>query len=225
MEGVDLRRVSLPKGSPRGGLLTQASVLRVTANGTTTSPVIRGAWIMERILGVEIPPPPSGVDAIEPDTRGAVTIREQLDKHSKAASCATCHRKFDPAGFALESFDVAGGWRDRYRATEGGERATGIGKNGHLFKFHHAQVVDSAGELENGRKFSGIRELKSLFAANDRQLARNLIHLFVVYATGAPVSFSDRAEVESILDRTGVRHYPVRDILHEVVQSRMFRQK
>ena len=124
--GVALRRVALPADSLRGGLLTQASVLKVTANGTTTSPVLRGAWIMERILGKPPPPPPPGVPAVEPDTRGATTIREQLDKHRTVASCAACHAKIDPPGFALESFDVIGGWRDRYRALGDGEPRAGV---------------------------------------------------------------------------------------------------
>src|SRR6185436_6198804 len=105
-----------PKDSLRGGLLTQASVLKVTANGTTTSPVLRGVWINERILGKTVPPPPAAVAAVEPDIRGAKTIREQLAKHRNDASCNVCHSKIDPAGFALENFDVFGGWRDRYRA-------------------------------------------------------------------------------------------------------------
>src|SRR6185436_11198630 len=100
VKGIAMRKVSLPKGSPRGGIMTQASVLKVTANGTTTSPVLRGKWIMERILGYEIPPPPP-VAAVEPDIRGAVTIRQQLAKHRADASCATCHSKMDPPGFAL----------------------------------------------------------------------------------------------------------------------------
>ena len=117
VNGVAMRRVDLPADSPRGGFMTQASVLKVTANGTTTSPVLRGKWIMERILGFEIPPPPA-VPAVEPDIRGAVTIRQQLDKHRADPSCATCHSKMDPSGFALESFDVMGGWRDRYRGVD-----------------------------------------------------------------------------------------------------------
>ena len=91
VEGVTLRRVALAPDSPRGGLMTQASVLKVSANGTTTSPVLRGAWIMERILGKAPPPPPPNVPAVEPDTRGATTIRQQLDKHRSLESCAACH--------------------------------------------------------------------------------------------------------------------------------------
>src|SRR5690606_30985304 len=87
VDGVAMRRVALPTGTPRGGLMTQASVLKVTANGTTTSPVLRGKWIMERIVGFDMPPPPAAVPAVEPDIRGAVTIRQQLDRHSADESC------------------------------------------------------------------------------------------------------------------------------------------
>lgn len=225
-EGVQLRRVDLPPDSPLGGLLTQASVLKVTANGTTTSPVLRGVWIAERILGLDIPPPPSGVPAVEPDIRGATTIREQLEKHRQIESCGACHRKFDPVGFALESFDVAGGWRERYRALGGaGEPVSGIGKNGHAFRFSLAQPVESSGVLQDGRSFRDVRELKSLLAADERALARNLLQRLVTYATGAPVSFADRAEVEQLLDRAADSQYGVRTLIHAVVQSEMFRHK
>ena len=110
VEGVTLRPVSLPPGCLRGGLLTQASILKVTSNGTTTSPVKRGAWILTRIMGKPPHPPPPGVPAVEPDIRGATTIREQLAKHRSQESCAACHRNIDPPGFALECFDVMGGY-------------------------------------------------------------------------------------------------------------------
>src|SRR6185369_10202178 len=116
--GAKFRRVDFPADSPRGGLLTQASILKVTANGTTTSPVIRGAWVIENLLGIHVPPPPP-VPAVEPDLTGATTLRQQLDKHRNDASCASCHRKIDPAGFALENFDAIGGWRDSYRIPTG----------------------------------------------------------------------------------------------------------
>lgn len=225
-EGVHLRRVSLPRESPRGGLLTQSSVLRVTANGTTTSPVIRGSWVMERIMGVEIPPPPSGVPAVTPDTRGAKTIREQLDKHRAAASCASCHSKFDPAGFALESFDVAGGWRDKYRAIgDIGERVHGYGKNGFEIQYRLAQPVDPAGELKDGSRFGNVEELKKLLVADERTIARNLVHRLLVYATGAPISFSDRAGVEAILDECAPNSYGVRSLIQAAVQSELFKRK
>ncbi len=113
------------EGSHRGGLLTMGSVLKVTANGTTTSPIIRGAWVLERILGTPPPKPPADVAAIEPDIRGATTIREQLAKHRTVESCASCHRQIDPPGFALESFDVIGGWREHYRPLANRDKSMG----------------------------------------------------------------------------------------------------
>src|SRR5262249_2168773 len=123
VSGSQIRRVPLPPGSPRGPFLTQASILKITANGTTTSPVPRGAFVMDRLLGQPPEPPPPDVPAIEPDVRGVKTIREQLDRHRRDASCAACHAKIDPPGFALESFDVIGGQRARYRSLGMGDPA------------------------------------------------------------------------------------------------------
>lgn len=225
VRGVALRRTPLPRESVRGGLLTQAGVLKVTANGTTTSPVLRGAWILERILGEKPPPPPPGVPAVEPDIRGATTIRQQLDAHRNVESCAACHVKIDPPGFALESFDVMGGWRERYRSEAGGELAQGLAKSGQKFAFHHALPVDASGELADGRKFRDIREFKQLLLADERQIARNLARQLAVYATGAQVRFSDRAPIEEILQRAASSHYGVRSLVHELVQSELFLNK
>jgi hypothetical protein len=224
-EGALHRKVTLPPDSPRGGLLTQASVLKVTANGTTTSPVLRGVWIMERVIGQPAPPPPPSVPAVEPDIRGAVTLRQQLEKHRTQPTCNACHAKIDPAGFALENFDVMGGWRDRYRADGPGKPDPGIGKGGQKFTFHSALPVDASGELPDGRTFHDIRDFKKLLLADQRQLARNLARQFTIYATGAPIHFSDRPEIERILDRTGRDGYGVRSLIHELVQSRLFREK
>jgi hypothetical protein len=225
VQGVALRRTPLPPDSVRGGLLTQAAVLKVTANGTTTSPVLRGAWIMERILGQKPPPPPPSVPAVEPDTRGAVTIRQQLDKHRTLATCNACHAKIDPAGFALENFDVMGGWRDHYRAEGNGEPAVGIAKSGQKFAFHYAQPIAASGELPDGRKFSDIRDFKRLLLENEEQLARNLAQQLIVYATGAPIRFSDRPAIGKILASSRAAGYGVRKLVHEIVQSELFLSK
>ncbi|MEO6245688.1 MAG: DUF1592 domain-containing protein, partial [Opitutaceae bacterium] len=226
VDGVALRRVGLPPDSVRGGLMTQAAVLKVTANGTNTSPVLRGAWIMERVLGQPPPPPPPSVPAVEPDIRGATTIRQLLDKHRTEESCAACHTKIDPAGFALESFDVMGGFRDRYRAiADGVAPQPGLGKGGQKFAFHLGLPVDCSGELPDGRAFADVRELKRLLVTNEPQLARNLARQLVIYATGAPVRFIDRPAIEKILEHTGARGYGVRSVLHEVVQSELFLNK
>jgi mono/diheme cytochrome c family protein len=225
VKGAKMRKVTLPKDTVRGGLMTQASVLKVTANGTTTSPVLRGRWITERILGYEIPPPPP-VPSVEPDIRGAVTLRQQLEKHRNDASCATCHSKMDPPGFALESFDVMGGWRDRYRAVkEDVPPEKGIGMNGQAFAFYYALPVDCAGELPDGRKFKDIREFKRLLLQDEVPLARNLTRQLAVYATGAPLRFSDREQIERIVQSARERQYGVRSLVQGIVQSELFETK
>ncbi len=225
VEGVALRRVLLPRDSVRGGLLTQASVLKVTANGTTTSPVKRGVWIMTRLLGNPPHPPPPNVGAVEPDIRGATTIREQLAKHRREESCNACHRNIDPAGFALESFDVMGAWRERYRSVGAGEPVKGIGHNGIYFHFSLGQKVDPSGELPDGEKFSDVRELKQCLLKDEEQLARNLVQQLLVYATGAPIRYSDRPIVARILADTRSTGYGVRSLIHEIVQSDVFLNK
>ena len=222
LSGSVMRKVSLPKDSPLGGLLTQAAVLKVSANGTTTSPVVRGAWVMERLIGQPPPPPPASVPAVEPDIRGAKTIRELLALHTKSKSCAACHARFDPVGLALENFDILGGWRTNYRGLEEGQRITGIDRAGHSYSYTLAAPVDSAGKLLDGRTFTNVKDLKTLIAADPRQLARNLLQQFTLYATGTPVRFSDRQEIESMLDACAKDGYRVRDLMLALVQSRIF---
>ncbi len=224
--GAAIRKVTLDPGSVRGGILTQASVLKVTANGTSTSPVLRGVWINERILGKPVPQRPSGVPAIETDTRGAATIREILAKHRSQPACSACHASIDPAGFALESFDVVGAWRDKYRALgDVQQKVFGFGKGGQPFEFHNALAVDPSGTLPDGRSFSDVRELKKLVLADERQIARNLASQLIVYATGAPVHFSDRPTLEAILDQSKRTEYGVESLIQAVIQSDLFRSK
>jgi hypothetical protein len=165
------------------------------------------------------------VPAVEPDIRGAVTIRQQLDQHRNLETCAVCHSKMDPPGFALENFDVMGGWRDRYRAEGGSTPEKGLAKSGQKFAFHYALPVDASGELPDGRKFRDIREFKALLLDDEKVIARNLAKQLAVYATGAPVRFSDRGQIDEILQRASASHYGVRSLVHEVVQSELFRSK
>jgi hypothetical protein len=176
-------------------------------------------------MGLPVPPPPKAVPAVEPDIRGATTIRQQLAKHTSEPACRDCHVKIDPPGFALEAFDVFGGFRENYRAIGPGTPLKGYGPNGQPFTFHAGMKIDSSGVLLDGRKFADIRELKARLAANDRQLARNLVNQLVIFATGAPVRFGDRTEVESILDRAKATNYGVKSLIHGLIQSRLFRNK
>lgn len=225
VDGVAMRRVKLPAGNVRGGFMTQASVLKVTANGTTTSPVLRGKWIMERIVGYDIPPPPAAVPAVEPDIRGATTIREQLAKHRADPACAMCHQKIDPPGFALESFDVMGAWREKYRAAAPGGGEIGFGKDGWPFQFRYILPVDSTGEWSDGRTFKNVRDFKHLLLTDEDQLARNFVRQLVVFATGAPVGFIDREKVEAILRKAKPGGYGIRTLVSEIVQSDLFLNK
>jgi hypothetical protein len=222
LDGSALRKVPVPPGSPYGGLITQAALLKVTSNGTTTSPVVRGAWVMERLLGEPPPPPPPSVPAVEPDIRGAATIRDLLALHTQSKSCASCHARFDPVGMALENFDILGGWRTQYRGLEQGEAVSGIDRAGHDYRYTLSAPVDAAGRLLDGREFRDIRELKAHLASQPRQLAKNLLHQMVLYATGTPVRFSERTEIESLLTKCAPTDYRVGDLLHALVQSPLF---
>ena len=220
IEGQHMRRVALPADSPRGGLLTQASVLKVTANGTTTSPVPRGNYVLANLLGQPAAPPPAGVEGLEPDTRGTTTIREQLDAHRSNPVCASCHNVIDPPGFALESFDPIGGFRTHYRATGGEMNFGGFTVPA---PYTEGPPVDPSGVTPAGDAFAGIEEYKRLMLRNDvEQVARNLGAQLLVYATGAEIEFADRDAVEGIVARLRDDGYPIRAMIHEVVRSELF---
>jgi len=224
--GCQVRRVALPAGSPRGPFLTQAAVLKVTANGTTTSPVPRGAFVLDRLLGRPPEPPPPNVPAVEPDVRGAVTIREQLEKHRGNVACAGCHARMDPPGFALEEFDVIGGQRSRYRSLGVGDPAPrgaidpfiGIG-------FKLGPKVDPSSVLPDGRAFKGIGEFQALMAADKDALLANLARQFAVYGTGRGTSFGDRTDVAALVAATNRQGGGVRTLLNELVESPLFRAR
>jgi hypothetical protein len=221
--GSQMRRVPLPEDCPRGGFLTQAAILKITANGTTTSPVPRGAFVMDRLLGEPPEPPPANVPAIEPDVRGATTIRDQLAKHRKHAVCASCHRRIDPPGFALESFDVIGGFRDRYRSIGEGDPAQRGSIDSLIgITFLLGPSVDSTGKLSDGRAFKDIRQYQTLIASDSTRLLQNLTHQFTVYATGRAVRFSDRPAIDEIVRRTKASGGGIRTLLHELIGSPLF---
>jgi len=222
VDGWDFRRVRLPANSHRGGVLTMAAVLKVTANGTSTSPVVRGAWVADRILGTPPPKPPPDIPAVEPDIRGATTIREQLAKHRSVASCASCHAKIDPAGFTLESFDVIGGYREFYRTTGRGQPVT---IDGRRMPYLHGPRVDPSDVLPDGARFADVDELKRLLLRDKDQIARALAVKLITYGTGGPPEPTDRAEVEAIVGRAREQGYGLRALVHAIVQSKLFREK
>ena len=228
LDGFDFQRVDLPPGSLRGGFLTQAAIAKVTANGTHTSPVYRGSWVLDAILGQPAPPPPPNVPAVEPDVRGATTIREKLAKHREDAACAVCHDRLDPAGFAMESLDVIGRERSAYRVPKGagGQYITDTIGNRNIHYFENPENrVDASGRLPDGREFDDLRGFKRLIAQNDRQLARALVAKLIVYGTGEGLSFCDRAAVEEICDAAEADNYGLQTLLVETIAHSIFRRR
>lgn len=224
IEGPDLRAVKLPRDSHRGGLLTQASILKLTANGTETSPVIRGVWVLTKLLGETLPPPPADAGAIEPDTTGTTTIRDQLAKHRKLESCSSCHEKIDPPGFALENYDVIGGWRDNVRVLGKGTKVD-LKVKGNPVQYRLGPRVDAGDITPEGQRFKDIEEYKKLLLAKPETVARCVTEKLLVYATGAPIRPADRPAVTAIVTRVRARNYGLRALVHELVQSELFLHK
>jgi len=230
VEGAAFRKVALKPEYHRGGVLTQASVLKVTANGTSTSPVLRGVWILDRIMGRPTPPPPPNVPAIEPDIRGAKTIREQLAKHRATENCAGCHSHIDPPGFALENYDVIGGWRETYRylapPKERVNNRTGpVGKYLPALQYGNGRPVDAGDVLPDGRKFADIGGFKKLLLAHPEQIARCVTEKLVTYATGQPVGPGDQPAVNLILAQSKPTDYGLRTLVRAIVASELFQSK
>jgi hypothetical protein len=228
VDTLEFRKVALKPEWHRGGVLTQGAVMKVTANGTTTSPVPRGAFVLSRVIGRPIPPPPADVPALEADVRGATGIREQLAKHRADVSCSVCHNKMDPPGTALENYDVIGGWREFYRKPGGKDFSVVVSERFHKQTFGNGAPCETDGELPDGRKFKNADELRALLLADPAmrdQIVRGFADRLLVYATGHALDFADRAAVTKIVEATKAKNHGLRALVHEVVQSETFRNK
>lgn len=224
VNGCDIRRVALKPEYRRGGVLTQAAIMKVTADGTRTSPILRGKWVLERILGIHPTPPPPDIPSFEPDIRGATTIRQQLDKHRNTQACASCHKIIDPPGFALETYDVIGGWREFYRTPNNGKKQVELA-NYPERKVWRGLNVEQGDKTPDGRVFKNTDEYKQILLEDKDQLARNITQKLITFATGQDIQFADREVVESIVADARKKDYGLRYIIHQVVQSRMFLNK
>ncbi len=189
----------------RGGLLGQSSIHTVSANGIDTSPVVRGVWMLENILGTPTPPPPDDVPAIDPDVRGAKSIRDLFNKHRESDTCNQCHRKIDPLGFALESFDA-------------------IGRERAFYDSRRKERIDTSGELPGGSKFSGLGELKQLLLERQKFFARNLTAKLLTHALGRRMEPSDRAAIDGILEPLADEGYSLKSLIEAIVRSDIFRK-
>ena len=177
------------------------------------------------MLGLPPPPQPANVGSIEPDTRGATTIREQLAKHRNSETCAGCHMKIDPPGFALESFDVIGGVRERYRSQDKGDRVDKHTPGGRYYRIMLGLPVDSSGEMPDGRKFGGIADFKKLLLEQQDQALRSLASNLTIYGTGAGIGYGDRREIDAITGRTNEKDKGLRTLIEEIVLSPIFTHK
>jgi mono/diheme cytochrome c family protein len=200
--GDQFQRVNLPADWPRRGLLGHASILTVTANGVETSPVKRGVWMLEKLFGTPPSPPPPNVPPIEPDIRGAKTIRQQLEKHRSVQSCADCHAKIDPLGFALEAYDPIGHFRAAY-------------PNG--------APIDSGGEYK-GRPVNSPADIRAYLVEHPDLLAHNLAHRLVTYALGRPLGFADQPAIRQLLAQWKERNFSMRELIHLITASPLMRQ-
>lgn len=210
--GQELRKVSFPKGSPRGGLMTMASILKVTTDGHETSPILRGAWVSENIMGTPLSPPPPNVKVVEPDHSGATTLREQIEEHKKNKACYACHKSIDPYGFALENFDASGQWRERYGIKQP-HKGTFMYQPAGFFKL--GAGVDAKGELGK-QKFEGIQGLKAILLQDQRKVSYNFAKKFFEYANGHPPSLDQRLKLWSLLE-DGSKPAGMKDIVTEVL--------
>jgi len=200
VDKYDFKKVTL-KDRRRGGLLTQGAVLTSTSNGVETSPVLRGIWVLQNILGLRKPKPPPNIPALAVDTRGTRTLRQQLSAHTKSSRCATCHRHIDPLGFALENFDAIGAWREKYE--------------------NNARV-DTSGRLPSGQKFRNIGEFKKALLARKDSFTQGLVSKFLTYSTGRKMLGTDRSEIKKIAGQLKRKGYGLRDLILQTTASKIF---
>lgn len=205
------KRVSLENRNQRGGVLGMAGVLTASANGVDTSPVTRGVWVLENMLGLPPPPPPDEVPAIESDVTGATTIRERLEKHRADATCNVCHRKIDPMGFALEHFDPIGRFRKEYKEPKGKKQGA---------------LVDPSGVLPSGEIYTNFAEYKQLLLRTRSQyFVRHMVETMLSFSTGRQMEQVDQVEVDRITQRVIASEYSINTMIDEVFTSEIFRMR
>ncbi len=210
--GQKMRKVALPADSPRGGLMTMGSVLKVSTDGIHTSPILRGAWIAKNVAGVTLSPPPENVEVLEADHAKATTLKEQIEQHKKSNTCYACHKSIDPYGFALESFDAVGQWRTHY-SVETPHRGTFTYRPEGYFKL--AGSVDASGEIGNA-EFTDINGLKKIMLVEHKPVAYNFAKKFYEYATGTKPDLNQRLHLYRLIpdDAEACR---LRDLIRDVL--------
>ena len=204
--GQEMRRVPL-KNANRGGILAMPATLAATSFPNRTSPVIRGVWVLEQVLGEEVPPAPANVPELEKqdqETVANMTLRQRTELHLSNPTCANCHKILDPIGFGLENFDAIGRWREK--DDSGG-------------------AIDATGELPGGEKFASPRELKAIIAERKSELARNLTERLLAYALCRPLEGYDEIVVDQLMETIAKNDYGMQTVISEIVTSYPFTQR
>ena len=203
VRGPKMRRVKLTNPN-RGGILSMPATLATTSFPNRTSPVLRGVWVLERILGERVPPPPADIPELEEQDHKKIeglTLRQRTELHQSEATCRNCHKILDPIGFGLENFDAIGRWRE---------------------KNDQGLAIDSAGKLPDGKEFSTPAELKRLLAKREADLARNLTERLMAYALGRQLEGYDDVVIDQLMVKIAADNYRVRTIITEVITSYLF---
>jgi len=203
VRGPEMRRVKLTNPN-RGGILSMPATLATTSFPNRTSPVLRGVWVLERILGERVPPPPADIPELEEQDHKKVeglTLRQRTELHQSEATCRNCHKILDPIGFGLENFDAIGRWRE---------------------KNDQGLAIDSAGKLPDGKEFSTPAELKRLLAKREADLARNLTERLMAYALGRQLEGYDDVVIDQLMVKIAADNYRMRTIITEVITSYLF---
>jgi hypothetical protein len=206
VSGKDFTRVSLTPEQHRGGLLGMGSVLAITSHTSRTSPTLRGKWILETLFGTSPPPPPANVsqlDEANSDTKEPLTFREKLAQHAHDASCAACHRRMDPLGFALDNYNAVGQWR----------------------LSHGSQPLDVSGLLPNGESFAGVDELKGILVNRQDEFLRNLTEQMLMYALGRELDFYDDGPVRKIVQELEQNNHRLSVLVSGIINSYQFRHR
>ncbi|HCN75601.1 MAG TPA: hypothetical protein DIT13_00225 [Verrucomicrobiales bacterium] len=209
--GDAFRKVTLPAGSPRGGLLGMAAILAMGGNGKHTSPVERGAWVLRKLLHDPPPPAPPNVPQLARLEGKPLTARERILAHQEEPQCASCHRKIDPIGFGLENFDAAGKWRTEDHFEKG--------------KVKKTWPIDPAAAFHNGPAFKDYFELRDLITARSDAFARGFTESLIEYALGRPFGFTDEYLAQSIISRAKAKDFVLREFIHALVSSDAFQRK
>ena len=215
VKGDAIRRVPAPPGAHRGGLVTQASIQSITSNGTRTSPVVRGVWMLRTLLGSDPGLPVANVGEIASKVPGIdkATVRQRLAIHREAASCARCHDKIDPLGLALENYDACGGWRDQ----------EGHGYEGRIEK--DDPLIDASAKMPDGTDFKGVEGLQTQLLKKEDLFLTALASQLYTYGLGRELGFSDRPAVRASVEAMKRNKYMLRALLLTIVQSDLFTTK